>query len=133
MASSDEVAPETPPLPRYAYRLLTEEEVQVFHTNGVFEGNSLDVRDGFMHLSPLSQVLPTAARSFPGRADLSVLVVELLRIPAAVLRQDWVPARGAFFPHVIGGEHGFAIPACAVVGVHKLVLGADGAFQPLQL
>lgn len=133
MSTDSGAAPEAPPFPRYAFRLVTSVELAAFTASGSYPGSELDARDGYMHLSPLSEVLPTANAYFAGHTDLHVLQVELSKIPGAVLRHDWVAKRSAWFPHIIGGDGGWAVPQCAVVEVHKLVQGADGAFMPLAL
>ena len=125
--------PPTPPTPRFAFRIITREELAAFEETGVYPGSALDARDNSMHLSPLEVVGDTANLYFAGHAALSVLQVELALIPGAVIRQDWVESRGVFFPHVISGDLGFAIPRSAVVKIHAMERGADGAFAPLAL
>jgi uncharacterized protein (DUF952 family) len=122
-----------PPFPRFAFRIITGAEHAAFATSGSYPGSPLDARDNFMHLAPLSEVVPTANAYFAGHTDLHVLQVELSKVPGAVLRHDWVASRAAWFPHILGGDNGFAIPQSAVVEVHKLAQGADGGFMPLAL
>ena len=134
MSHDSEAAPAAPPpFPRFAFRIVTAAEHAAFASSGSYPGSALDVRDNYMHLAPLSEVIPTANAYFAGQTDLHVLQVELSKVPGAVLRHDWVASRGAFFPHILGGDNGFAIPKIAVVEVHKLAQGADGGFMPLAL
>lgn len=122
-----------PPFPRFAFRIITGAELAAFSASGSYPGSALDARDDYMHLAPLSEVIPTANAYFSGHTDLHVLQVELSKIPGAVLRHDWVGSRGAWFPHIIGGDNGFAIPKSAVVEVHKLTQETGGDFMPLPL
>ena len=123
--------PPTPAVPRFAYRIVCSDELAVIRATGVFKGSELDHRDGYMHLSVLSEVLPTAGLYFPGRPDLHALQVELSRVPGAVIRQDYVASRNAFFPHIVSGDDGYAVPLSACVAVHPLRL-VEGAFVPFE-
>ena len=124
-------APPTPAVPRFAYRIVCSDELAIIRATGVFKGSDLDHRDGYMHLSVLSEVLPTAGLYFAGRPDLHALQVELSRVPGAVIRQDYVASRSAWFPHIVSGDGGYSIPLGAVVAVHPLRL-VDGAFAAFE-
>lgn len=90
-------APPTPAAPPFAWRLFTPSEWASVEATGAFTGTSLDTKDGFIHLSLLSEVRSTCAAYFVG-SDLILARVDLsgLRV-----RNDWVEKRGAFFPHVL--------------------------------
>ena len=59
----------------YAYRLVSEAELQTIEAVGFFSGSSLDTRDGFIHLSLGSEVIETANRYFKGQTDLVCLTI----------------------------------------------------------
>ncbi len=68
----------------------------------------------FVHLSHPGQVHLPAARLFPGRRDLVLLVVDPARLSDPVVEEAGVPSDpgGMRFPHLYG-----ALPASAVVAV----------------
>ena len=114
----------------YAYRIVEEGEWAAAVAEGAYQGSSLDARDGFMHLSLASEVLNTARMYYGAhRGPLLVLKVALGKVPGAQLRCDWVESRRAFFPHIVGGEAGYAIPAEAVERVHCLTRGEGGTWE----
>ncbi|WP_369134400.1 GNAT family N-acetyltransferase [Modestobacter sp. I12A-02662] len=83
------------------------------------------VTEGFVHLSAPGQVHLPAARLFPGRRDVVLLVVDPRRLTAPVRWEPGVPGDpGSMrFPHLYGG-----LPTSAVVGV---VPWRDGAAPEL--
>jgi uncharacterized protein (DUF952 family) len=118
---------------------VTSGEWAAAEASGEYAGSALDARDGYMHLSPPGEVAGTAAKYYAGRDDVVVLEVDLGAVAAGgggdggggggggralTVRMDWVPARGAFFPHVYGGP----LPVSTVVSAAPLVLGAGGEF-----
>lgn len=101
------------------YKIAPRSLWQEAEAQGRFDGAPVDLGDGFIHLSALSQVRETARRHFAGQDDLVLVAVD----PGALgdgLR--WEPSRGgALFPHLYG-PLGFD----AVLWVEDLPLGPDG-------
>jgi hypothetical protein len=60
---------------RYAWRLVHAPEWAAIQEHGVFEGSAIDVRDGYLHMSPASEVKRTATIYFAGVTDLWLLKI----------------------------------------------------------
>ena len=116
MASTDAPPAET------AWRIVSSEEWATARAAGCYAGNEMDRTDGYLHMSPASEVRGTIARYFSGRPDLVLLEVETGSLGDAV-RWEMVPSRGAAFPHLYGRP----LPLSAVRVAHTLALGADGS------
>jgi uncharacterized protein (DUF952 family)/RimJ/RimL family protein N-acetyltransferase len=87
---------------------------------GVFEGSTVDRRDGFIHLSTSAQVRETAHRHFAGRNDLLLVTVD-----PALLDLRWERSRGGdLFPHLYG-----LLPHRSVISVVPLPIDADEGFS----
>lgn len=85
---------------------------------GTFTGATVDLEDGFIHLSAADQVVETARRHFAGQSDLLLVAVE-----AAVLGDAlrWEASRGgALFPHLYG-----PLPVTAAAWAKPLPLGPE--------
>ena len=67
---------------------------------GTYRGSSLDLKDGFIHLSTAEQARETARLHFAGQTDLI-----LVAMPESAVQTDlkWEASRGGqLFPHVFG-------------------------------
>jgi uncharacterized protein (DUF952 family) len=109
------------------YHICRREEWEAAERAGRYLGSSQDKADGFIHFSDAAQVKASAAKHRAGQTGLLLLAVAAERLGPAL---KWEPSRGgALFPHLYG-----PLPIEAVVSVHELPLGADGAhvFPPLQ-
>src|ERR1019366_10723829 len=88
-------------------------------TGPVFRGAGVDLSDGFIHFSTLSQAPATAARHYAGQGDLLLVAVDATR-PGDALK--WEGSRGGeLFPHFYG-----ELPLSAVAWVKRLPLDAAG-------
>ncbi len=79
-------------------KLLRADEWAALQATGSFAGSADDLRDGYIHLSPPSEVVATLAKWFAG-----VDGVMAVRFDADGLGSDlrWEPARGGIlFPHL---------------------------------
>jgi uncharacterized protein (DUF952 family) len=82
------------------YKILNREDWTRWRRDGQFTGSSVDVQDGYIHLSTHVQVRETAARHFAGQEGLV-----LVEIDSDVLGEPlrWEPSRGGqLFPHFYG-------------------------------
>jgi uncharacterized protein (DUF952 family) len=105
---------------RILFKLLRQSEWAAAAASGTFNGSSVDIRDGFIHLSAAHQVRETAARHFGGQTDLVLVAIAEDRLTG--LR--WEASRGGdLFPHVYG-----AIPVSAAIWVKALPF-ADGVHR----
>jgi uncharacterized protein (DUF952 family) len=102
------------------YHICRREEWEAATRAGHYLGSSQDKADGFIHFSDASQVKASAAKHRAGQTGLVLLAVAAKKLGPAV---KWEPSRGgALFPHLYG-----PLPVAAVVAVHDLPLGPDGA------
>jgi uncharacterized protein (DUF952 family) len=58
------------------YKIFLPEENAAFEAAGVTDGAPLDVTDGYIHLSTITNVLKTASNDFAGKSGLKLLAVE---------------------------------------------------------
>lgn len=79
-------------------KLLRAWEWAAFQASGTFAGSPDDLRDGYIHISPPSEVAATAAKWFKGEAGLMGLTLDAEALGDAL---KWEPARGGIlFPHL---------------------------------
>ncbi|MCC4233672.1 DUF952 domain-containing protein [Sphingobium soli] len=106
----------------FAYKVLTAEQFDQFKADGVFKGASVDLADGYMHMSTREQAADTVAKHFAGQDRLVMLMIDLAPFGDAV---KWEVSRGgALFPHLYG-----ELPMSAVAGKVVLRIGDDGLHQ----
>jgi uncharacterized protein (DUF952 family) len=87
--------------------------------HGLFRGAAVDLRDGFIHFSTVSQVRETAAKYFSGSGDLVLIAVDAQALGEAL---RWEPSRGGdLFPHLYG-----PLPMAAVLWTRPLPFDAQG-------
>ena len=79
-------------------KLLRAAEWAAFQSAGTFAGSPDDLRDGYIHISPPSEVAATAAKWFAGDVGLTALTLDAETLGDAL---RWEPARGGIlFPHL---------------------------------
>jgi uncharacterized protein (DUF952 family) len=79
-------------------KLLRAAEWAAFQGSGRFAGSPDDLRDGYIHLSPLSEVAATARKWFTNEPGLIALTLDADALGDAL---KWEPARGGvLFPHL---------------------------------
>ena len=101
------------PPPATAFKILTADQWAQFEADGVFHGSSVDLADGYIHLSAIDQLQGTLDKHFAGQADLVIAEVDLVALGEAI---RWEVSRGgALFPHVYG-----ALPLAAMVGFEEV-------------
>jgi uncharacterized protein (DUF952 family) len=80
------------------YKVVGHAEWAAAEREGVFLGATIDVNDGYIHLSGGEQVETTVALYFADRDDLVLVALEAERLGEAL---RWEPSRGgALFPHL---------------------------------
>jgi uncharacterized protein (DUF952 family) len=80
-----------------AYKVLTADEWVALNADA-FHGATIDIADGFIHLSTASQLTETVDRHFSGREGLVVVAIDLAALGDLV---RWEPSRnGQLFPHI---------------------------------
>ena len=104
----------------HVYKLLSQADWAVAEASGV-TAVTLDVADGYVHLSGIATVAETARLYYSGQP-----VVHLLEFAVADLTPlKWEPSRGGtLFPHLYGQLN----PALAVE-TRPAPLGEDGHIQ----
>ena len=82
------------------YKVLTTEELTALEREGTFAGASIDLADGYIHLSTADQLAGTIDKHFADRFDLQIVAVDLDALGDIV---RWEESRGgALFPHIYG-------------------------------
>ena len=83
-----------------AYKIIDAAEWREAVAEGAYSGSSVDVADGFIHLSSAAQLDETARKHYAGRENLMLLTIDLTALADTVV---WEPSRGgALFPHIYG-------------------------------
>lgn len=91
-----------------AFKIFTADQWAQFQRDGLFHGASVDLADGYIHMSTADQVEETLAKHFAGQAGLVVAEVDLSGFGEAL---KWEVSRGgALFPHLYG-----VLPMAAVI------------------
>jgi uncharacterized protein (DUF952 family) len=80
------------------YKIMTEAQWIEFEASKTFSGASIDLVDGYIHLSTASQMRETAARHFGGQTDLILVAFPGDNLGTAL---KYEPSRGGeLFPHL---------------------------------
>jgi uncharacterized protein (DUF952 family) len=88
---------------------------------GLFAGAGIDLEDGFIHFSTVSQVAETARRHFRNRSGLV-----LVAVATDGLDIIWEPSRGGDrFPHLYT-----VLPVASAISVTPLTCDDDGVPVP---
>jgi uncharacterized protein (DUF952 family) len=105
------------------YKILSRTEWAAAKAAGVFHGGTLDLKDGYIHLSTAAQAGETARLHFKGQADLVLLTLVAEVFGEAI---KWEPSRGGqLFPHLYG-----ALNTRDVSVLRELALNAEGWPDP---
>ena len=82
------------------YKILPRAEWEAASAKGLFEGSTIDLKDGFIHFSAADQWAETLAKHFAGQTDLLLVAVEADALGPGL---KWEASRGgALFPHLYG-------------------------------
>lgn len=83
-----------------AYKVLTAEQMAALEHEGSFAGATVDVADGYIHLSTAAQLTETVDKHFAGQHDLHIAAVDLEALADKI---RWEESRGGqLFPHLYG-------------------------------
>ncbi len=100
--------------PAVAYKIMTADQWAAFQADGTFAGASVDLADGYIHLSTEDQVAGTLDRHFAGHTGLVLATVDLSLLSDAV---RWEASRGgALFPHIYAPLPMAAVTAHRAIG-----------------
>jgi uncharacterized protein (DUF952 family) len=100
------------------YKICSQTIWNAAMSKGIFEGATIDLTDGFIHLSTAAQAPVTASLFFKTGDDL--ILVEFEDQNLAGLKYE--PSRGGeLFPHIYG-----SIDTNLALSVFKLLRQADG-------
>lgn len=104
------------------YKIMSAGELQQMQRDGAFRGSSVDVADGYIHLSCGSQLAETLDKHFSGIDGLVLVAVDLSRLGDTV---RWEPSRGGqLFPHIYG-----LLPVGAVVSIATIERTSEGVVK----
>lgn len=82
------------------YKIVSQAHWAGFEATGVFSGATIDLVDGYIHLSTGSQVRETAAKHFAGQNDLILVAVAGDKLGDALKFE--VSRGNDLFPHFYG-------------------------------
>ncbi len=80
------------------YKIMNKAQWADFEAKGLFAGASIDLTDGFIHLSTDSQMRETAEKYFAGQDDLMLVAAAGERLGDALKYE--VSRGGDLFPHL---------------------------------
>lgn len=110
------------------YRIIGEQEWATAQSAGEFVPDRFG-EEGFVHLSGKDQVLRPANLLYKGRADLSLLVIDVSQLKAELVYEPGSHGETELFPHLYGH-----LNVDAVIDVIDFPSEPDGSFQlPLEL
>jgi len=104
------------------YKIVTEDLWLDAKGKGVFDGATIDLADGYIHLSTATQAQGTADKYFAGQAGLLLIAIDVDRLGDKL---RWEPSRGGeLFPHLYA-----PLTFDAVIWEKPLPIGPDGRHQ----
>jgi uncharacterized protein (DUF952 family) len=104
---------------RVAYKIMSANELEQLQRTDTFRGTSVDLADGYIHLSSASQLTETVEKHIKDITGLVVAAVDLSRLGDTV---RWEPSRGGqLFPHIYG-----VLTTEAVISAIPLEKAKDG-------
>lgn len=83
------------------YKICKSSDWNLACENGVYNGSSDDVRDGFIHFSAWEQVKGTYDKYFSDQPELVIVTVDINKLPHENLKWE-VSRNGEKFPHLYG-------------------------------
>ena len=83
---------------RYIYKVLTLQQWTSFQADTVFRGSPVDVSDGYIHMSCMSELKETLDKWYADQGEVVLLQIEAAVIDAELKYE--VSRGGAEFPHL---------------------------------
>ncbi|WEZ84542.1 DUF952 domain-containing protein [Rhizobium sp. 32-5/1] len=102
------------------YKIVPATVWQDARERGEFKGASIDLTDGFIHLSTAAQAIETAARYFAGQEGLLLIAIKGEKLGDKLVFET--SRGGAPFPHLYA-----SLDFDAVLWEKPLPVGVDGA------
>ena len=112
------------------YHISSRQSWDEARQRGDYRVESLE-REGFIHCSTVTQVLPVAEQFYKGQSDILLLMIDPARLSAEL---KWEPPSGGTpppgvpvgdpFPHIYG-----SLNLDAVVNVYDLESNPDGTYK----
>jgi uncharacterized protein (DUF952 family) len=107
------------PTPQHVYKVASREVYESSLEAGVFVGQPIDLKDGYIHFSTGPQLRETIRLHFAGLKGQVLFAVPVAKLGDAL---RWEASRGGnLFPHLYG-----ALPMSAVSRMTDLDVPADG-------
>ena len=103
------------------FHITSEEEAALAMATGQYVPKAF-AREGFIHCSYRSQLLPVANRIFRGRSGLVILEIETAALTSTLVDEN-LEGGTELFPHLYG-----ELPMRAVVQIHAFPCSREGAF-----
>ena len=83
--------------PTYIYKILTKEEWLKAKITGTIIGSTMDIKDGFIHLSTSKQIKRIANKYFPDMTNGYLIKIDYKKIKTNI---KWEPnSKGELFAH----------------------------------
>lgn len=101
------------------YKIVARRAWQAAEASGAFDGATIDMKDGYIHLSTAAQAAETARLHFHGQAGLILVGFDAEAFGPKLV---WEPSRGGqMFPHLYG-----PLPTALSVSIDDLPLDSEG-------
>ncbi len=110
---------ETAGMSSIVYKIVPATVWQDARERGEFKGASIDLTDGFIHLSTAAQAIETAARYFAGQEGLLLVAIDTAKLGDKLVFE--ASRDGALFPHLYA-----SLAFDAVLWEKPLPVDADG-------
>ena len=106
----------------FAWKLVDQTEWVSALETGAYAGSTVDLADGYIHMSSAAQLPETARRHYARRTNLVLVKVDLRPLGEAL---KWEASRGGdLFPHLYA-----PLPTAVALDERRLAVDAQGVMQ----
>ena len=105
----------------FLYKIVTQADWSTTQKTGLIPLSSVDVRDGFIHLSTATQFIATANLYFRDTDQPLVIEFDSAQLKGEI-RWEWSDQRQSEFPHL----YATSLPLNAANAVLNLIIGDEG-------